>query len=142
MVTRMEQLQAVLESRFNATLAVTFNKRAYFDPTMDFVEYVIVDAVTVSDRIDEYLTLIYASDGQSLVGFRLKGFRYVFNDLKLKNVLALEEADFLRLTKVIEHIVTLVGDEFFGERKRYYQKAFQLAQAEDAKFDELNLLAA
>lgn len=143
MVIKMDNmLNNYLFDCFGATIAESFSRAAVYEPLMDYVEYVTVNATTVSDRVDGYLTLIYAADSRTVVGFRLKGFRAVFN--KLKPVLKLRDAQFVSLTQAIEQIVTELGDVIFrdAEVESGYKAAIQLAQNDDVKLSPDLLLAA
>lgn len=139
----MEKLNSFLKSRFDAPLGGAFDKKAYFEPLMDYVEYVTEDSVTVSRRIDEYLTLIYRANSEEVVGFRLKGFKYIFK--KFKPVLDLREEHFVLLARVIELVVTELGDQILRSdyAKQSYRKAIFLADADDVKLDadEIQLAA-
>ena len=109
----MNEFKRVLKTHYDANLNDAFQKAAVYYPGMDFLEYVAVDAVTVSDRIDEFLTLVWNRDQTEVVGFKLKGFRYFFeNELKPE----LQEQDFIPLVKAIEKIFTRIGAELINAK--------------------------
>ena len=139
----MKQLSKVLEDVFEAKLEPDFVKRAVYIPAMDFVQYVSVDDVTVSKRIDVFLTLIYNYDQDKLVGFKLKGFRHFF-DKYLKKELDLSESDFFPLVRVLEEICTQYGDQLTSdpEKKKAYQEASEIARRDNVKVDNIRQIAA
>jgi hypothetical protein len=136
-VIDMEKLTAKLESEFGAHLSDQFVLGAFYDATMDFLEYSKEDTVTVSERVDGVLTLLRDGQSREVIGFRLKGFRYIFN--KLKPTLQLRDEQFLVLIKAIEAAVTLMGDEFVGDSNRLakYKLAHALAERDGARFSDL-----
>ena len=70
----MDKFSTLLSRAFDASLAENFDKQASYYRTMDFLEYVSEDTTVVADRIDDFLTVLWAADDRRLVGFRLKGF--------------------------------------------------------------------
>ena len=67
--------------KFDAELAPEFSAHASYYESMDLVEYMTVDATTISDRIDEFLTLIWDANIDDVVGFKLKGFRLFMREV-------------------------------------------------------------
>jgi hypothetical protein len=99
----------------------------YFEDS-DCVEYVREDNFVIYHRIDDFLTLIYDETKIIPVGFKLKGFKHVF-DTHLKSLFKLNDNQFLSLVAAIEAICTELGDELFAddERTRAYKAARKLA---------------
>jgi hypothetical protein len=58
-----------------------------------------------ADRVDQFLTVLWHPHEDRLVGIKLKGFRFLFE--RIKNVLELDDDQFLPLVKAIE--IALVG---------------------------------
>ena len=89
---------------------------AYFEDS-DCVEYVNEDTVCVYERIDEFLTLIWDETKFRLIGFKLKGFRHLF-ETHLKAHLQLNQSDFILLVQAIEAVCQEVGDELLSSDQR------------------------
>jgi hypothetical protein len=102
----------------------------------DCVEFVKEDALSIYDRIDDFLTLIWDETRLTLVGFKLKGFKYVFN-AHLKPLFKLNDEQFINLVSAIEAHFTAVGNEIFarGDRARAaaYKAALKLAANENVQ---------
>jgi hypothetical protein len=105
-------------------------RQAVYFMDSDCVEYVQEDALHVFDRVDNFLTLIYDETCLTLVGFKLKGFQYVFNT-HLKPLFKLHDEQFIDLVSAIEAYFTDIGNEVFalGDQKRAnaYKAALKLA---------------
>lgn len=119
-------------------LVAEFAPIATYFPDSDCVEYVNEDTVAVYSRVDEFLTLIFDETGIRPIGFKLKGFRYIF-ETHLKQHLNLNEAAFVRLVQAIEAVCQEIGDELTGnpDRKRAYQVARKIAEREKAELWDL-----
>lgn len=113
----------------------------YFSDS-DCVEYVTEDAFAVCERVDHFLTLIFDETKFRLVGFKLKGFRYVFETVVRPSLE--ENVDFVDLHDVIERTCTAIGDEIFGneERHRAYMAASKMAANENVRLKADYLAAA
>lgn len=100
----------------------------------DCVEYLTEDSFCVYDRIDEFLTLIYDETKIRLVGFKLKGFRYLF-ETDLKPLYRLNDDSFIGLVAALEHICSNIGDELFADdvRQRAYKAAMKLAAHDNVR---------
>lgn len=102
----------------------------------DCVEYVREDSFCVYDRIDGFLTLIYDETKLSVVGFKLKGFKYVF-EKHLKPLFELHDKQFVDLVSVIEAVFTQIGNEIFHtadeEKARAYKAALKIAANDNVK---------
>ena len=111
----------------------------------DCVEYVKEDAFCVYERVDSFLTLIFDETKYNLVGFKLKGFKYVF-EKHLKPLFKLNDSQFIDLVSVIEAVFTHIGDEIFAEdeeeRKLAYKAAIKLATNDHVKLSGIYLKAA
>lgn len=121
-----------------------FEKQANYFYDMDYVEYVTKDCPSVSERIDEYLTIIWDLHRTEIVGFKLKGFRHFFNT-RLKPVYDLNDELFLQLSSALEILVSGMGEQVVEDAKRKwaYHAAHKVAEQNDAKiFDIASLDAA
>jgi hypothetical protein len=105
----------------------------YFEDS-DCVEYVREDNFVIYDRIDDFLTLIYDETKIIPVGFKLKGFKHVF-DTHLKSLFELNDKQFLSLATAIEAICAEIGDELFADdgRTRAYKAAHKLAANDNVR---------
>jgi hypothetical protein len=105
----------------------------YFEDS-DCVEYVREDNFVIHQRIDDFLTLIYDETKIIPVGFKLKGFKHVFN-VHLKSLFELNDKHFLTLVTAIEAICTEIGDALFAddERTRAYKVALKLAANDNVR---------
>lgn len=123
-------------------LTAKFKPVAVYFPDSDCVEYVNEDTVAVYDRIDEFLTLIFDETRIRPIGFKLKGFRYIF-DTRLKPHLNLKESAFVRLVQVIEAVCQELGDELTSDAKRKdaYRAARKIAERDKAELWDLPLAA-
>jgi hypothetical protein len=119
--------------------------RAVFFVDSDCVEYVKTDSFCIYDRVDGFLTLIFDKTGLILTGFKLKGFKHVF-DKHLRSLYKLHDMQFVDLVSAIEHMFTELGDEVFaekdGRRIRAYKAALSLAANDNVKLDGIFLKAA
>lgn len=108
---------------------------AVFFADSDCVEYIKHDVFCIYDRVDEYLTLIYDETALNLVGFKVKGFKHLF-DTKLKNLFRLNDNQFVAFVGVIERLCEAIGDPLFANdsRKRAYQAARTLAANDNVRF--------
>lgn len=84
---------------------------AFYAPSMDFIEFMMVDDIAVERRIDEYLTLIYDLERINVIGFKLKGLRHFYDEVLLPQISDLDEDDFLPLMEIFNEIVALRGPE-------------------------------
>jgi hypothetical protein len=101
----------------------------------DCVEYVKTDSFCLYERIDRHLTLIKDATGHNLIGFKLKGFRNMFERLKV--AFELSDSLFVPLVAALEVIYTELGDKLFLDpaRKAAYVAAFQLASNDNVKLE-------
>lgn len=101
---------------------------AVYLPDSDCVEYVAEDTTAVYKRVDEFLTLIFDETSIIPIGFKLKGFRNVFE--RIKDDLGLNDGAFVHLVAVLERVCTDLGNEKFmdSSRKQAYDAAAKLAK--------------
>lgn len=101
---------------------------AVFYVDSDCVEYVKSDAFCVYSRVDEFLTLMFDSTGLQLVGFKLKGFKHIF-DTQLKPLFKLNDEQFISLVPALEAVCSNLGEKLFAtaERAKAYKAALALA---------------
>lgn len=124
-----------------APVAGSYTPAAIFYADSDCVEYVKEDGYNIYERIDGHLTLIKDSTGHNLIGFKLKGFRNMFE--RLKPSLDLSDKQFLLIITAIEAFYTEVGHTVFDEKRRAaYKAAYQLAANDNVKLLQPELLAA
>jgi len=112
----------------NATETGRFIPAAVYFSDSDCVEYVKEDSFCVYDRVDRFLTLIFDSTKLNLVGFKLKGFKYIFNT-HMKPIYKLNDEQFVELVSVIEAVCTELGESLFEDEHtaRAYKAAKKLA---------------
>jgi hypothetical protein len=84
-----------------------YERAAIYSSEGDCIEYVRIDAFAMYERVDSRLTLIYDDAGDTLIGFKIKGFRNAFE--RLKTALDLSDGQFVPLMSAIEAIYTDVG---------------------------------
>lgn len=117
-----------------AWLIAEHRPTAIYFPDADCVEYVAEDTVCVHERIDEFLTLIWDETRFRTVGFKLKGFRWVFEQ-HLKAHFKLNEGAFLKMVAVIEAVCQELGDAVFSDdrRRAAYIAARKMAAQNDVE---------
>ena len=84
-----------------------FGPVARYDKSMDFLLYINEDCAYRADRVDAFLTVLWHPDDERLVGLKLKGFKFLFQQLKAISDSQIKESDFLPLVKVLE--IAMVG---------------------------------
>ncbi len=127
----------------NTTETGRFFPAAVYFADSDCVEYVKEDSFCVYDRVDEFLTLIWDATQQDLVGFKLKGFKLLFNT-RLKPIYKLNDEQFVAVVSVIETVCTKLGDALFQDERvaRAYKMAKNLAANENVRIEQVALKAA
>jgi hypothetical protein len=100
---------AIPTGRDEAKLAVYF-------PSMDYIDYIREDGIKISERIDEYLSVLRNEFGD-VVGFKLKGFKNYFIK-KLKPAFSLEDADFVWISDLLVALVQEEGAKIFADDQR------------------------
>lgn len=103
---------------------------ARYYPAMDFLLYLNADCAYRADRVDTFLTLLWHPLEDRLVGLKLKGFRFLFNQVKA--ISGLEEADFLPVVKLLE--TALVGGVAEAAMTRIEQKRVEEQYAKAKEF--------
>ena len=102
----------------------------------DCVEYVKEDAFCIYDRVDDFLTLIMDEGKLNLIGFKLKGFKFVFEQ-HLKPLFELNDMQFIDLVSAIELHVAKIGEAVFknaDDRVKFaYRAAIKLAANDNVK---------
>jgi hypothetical protein len=135
-----EMLTAELSAEALASLTAAVVPVATYFEDSDCVEFVKEDTVAIHRRIDPILTLIFDDTRQRLIGFKIKGFKYIYNEV-LKPISALQGVEFVDLVPAIEHVFTKIGKEVFAaddDRKRAYQAAYRLAREANVKVEVAN----
>jgi hypothetical protein len=115
---------------------------AYFE-SMDCIEYVKCDAVLVSDRIDEFLTVIRNEDG-IMVGFKVKGIKNYFLQ-NLQPALSLSDDDFVYVKDIFVALTTKLGDDLFAdndEKRTAYRDATRIASNDNVRLAMPHSIAA
>lgn len=123
----MEQLAQLLKERYDAHLASEFRREPFFEPNRDYVEYTTVDCITVTDRVDKHLTLILDARNREVVGIRLKGFRWFFQQ-HLKPLSSITEEQFVPFIKVVELMMAVAGPRLIEEHRDKYRRAFNFTK--------------
>lgn len=137
----MDKLSLFLLETYGANLSQEFVKAAVYNEEMDFLEYVSKNDITVSDRIDGFLTVMWDCEQKEVVGFRLKGFRCIFNDI-IKPLSKLKDEDFDPLVDALEKIFTKIGSEIFSNqsnedyRVEAYKSALRLIKTDRVDLPE------
>jgi hypothetical protein len=72
--------------------------RYYAD--MDYLLYMQEPCSYRADRVDEFLTVLWHPDDDRLVGVKLKGWLFIFNELREK--MGWDDEDFFPLVKALE----------------------------------------
>jgi hypothetical protein len=100
----------------------------YFDDS-DCVEYIREDTVSIYRRVDEFLTLIFDETRINAIGFKLKGFKCIYNE-HLKPLKLLRGVEFVELVPALEHVCTQLGTAVFkdDQRRRSYAAAIKMAK--------------
>jgi len=124
-------------------LAGPYVPTAIYFGDSDCVEYVKEDAFCIYDRVDEFLTLIFDETKLNLIGFKLKGFKHIF-ETHLKPVFRLNGGHFVALVTVIETVCNQIGQELFEseDRASAYKAARKLAANDNARLFGADLMAA
>lgn len=138
----MNSLTTLLQKQFGAVLSENFEARASYSEEMDFLEYLKNDTTTVSQRIDNCLTLMLDAESREVIGFRFKGFRYVFNTV-IRPLVKLRNEDFDPLITAMEVVFTTLGNDCVAglrpddeRRLQAYQKALEIAKRDSVKLPE------
>jgi hypothetical protein len=110
----------------------------------DCVEYVKQDTFCIHRRVDSFLTLIFDETKNNLIGFKLKGFKHVFD--KVKPLFELNDMQFVDLVPVIQFVFTQLGNQMFSvgdeERRLAYKAAINLAANDNVRLYGIDFKAA
>ncbi len=135
-------MQNSIDTAFEAHLGVSmsegiFTPCAVYRRNMDFIEYMTKDEVTVSDRIDHFLTLIWNLQQDEVVGFKLKGFQFVYD--KFIKQQGNDSPAFIEIAPVLERLISAAGKQFLEDlnaaRREAYEQAINLARRTNARID-------
>lgn len=117
-------------------VGVPYTPTAVYFLDSDCVEYVKEDAFCIYERVDDFLTLIFDETKYNVVGFKLKGFKCVFEKY-LKPLFELHDEQFIDLVSAIETYFSKVGDQLFSagdeDRVRAYKAALKLAHNDNVR---------
>jgi hypothetical protein len=116
-------------------LSTPYAAVAIYYEDADYVEYVRADVLTLSERVDRFLTLIYTLEDRSLIGFRLNGFKSAFLRGDLKSKLG---DDFVTAVQIIERVLTTLANETFDKQRRQaYNHAVRMAVEDRVELRDL-----
>jgi hypothetical protein len=121
-------------TRQDETLSGQFAPLAVYFSDSDCVEYVKEDSFSIYERVDEFLTLIFDETKIQLIGFKLKGFKFVYNK-RLKPLMQLNDNQFLALVSAIEAVCTVIGEQLIADddRARAYKAVLKLAANDNVR---------
>ena len=114
-----------------------------YNLNMDFFLYLVEDCAYRADRVDGFLTVLWHPHEDRLVGLKLKGFRFLFN--QLTKLTKFGEGDFVPLVNAIElavvstvtdEMLARVGEERLRARREKYDKALKFASRATISPDE------
>lgn len=119
-----------------------FKPDSQYFPGMDMLVYLAEDVSYRAARVDGYLTLLMHPTENRLVGLKLKGFRYLFNEMQSR--LQLTEHDFIMLVEVLQVVLVKIGHELMrdAERQQQYQDARRFAVTEKLRVRVSDMLKA
>ncbi len=133
-------LESIIEDQFGVKLG-RFTPCASYYEDMDYVEYISSPTIAVAQRIDSHLTILLDKNQENVIGFKVKGFRYLF-ETKLKSLYDLKNEEFVGLTSALEILYTDIGNEMLREGNEIQQKETEWAYRQAmilAKNDNVNL---
>lgn len=137
----METLNTVLDRAFNVSLTETFQAKATYNAPMDCVEYVNSDEFALAIRVDGFLTLYKDKTRQRVIGFKCKGFRYIFEQIREHHP-EIAECHFIPMIQIIEAALSYAGDELFEGKREAYEQAREIANRENVTIERPELKAA
>ncbi len=118
-------MSQILPSDAEDVLSGRYEPAAVYFLDSDCVEYARQDVFCVYDRVDSFLTLVFDSAGERLIGFKLKGFKNIFE--KYIQPRLQRDIQFLELVSAIETVFTEAGDQLFSERSSRVEQAYMAA---------------
>ncbi|MBK8200450.1 MAG: hypothetical protein IPK75_19045 [Acidobacteria bacterium] len=118
-----------------------FKPSAKYNHGLDVLAYRAEGGTCVADRVDGFLTILWDKEQKRIVGIRLKGFRWVFNELKGR--FKWTDADFLPLVKVLEAVMSDgLGLQIVADQREKYELAKGCVRNFHLTREELTALAA
>ncbi|WP_444891991.1 hypothetical protein ACJJIE_13260 [Microbulbifer sp. TRSA001] len=136
----MERLNEFLANHFDTQASENFVKKACYYSSMDHIEYLSRDTITISDRIDEFLTVIWDRRYEHIIGFKLKGFKAAFEKVKLLKKFKGDE--FNPLIQILELFITETAEDILcnlseaNERMNTYIDVKEFIIKENISLDE------
>ena len=115
-----------------------FVPTAKYYHTMDFLLYLREDCHYRADRVDPFLTVLYHPYEPRIVGIKLKGFRFLFDQF-CKIVGRSGPKHFLPVVKFIEMaLVAGVAEAYIAENRERIEKSYAEARqlVEGVEFDQ------
>lgn len=114
-------LQSQPEAHFADLLegltAGDFAPKANFITEADLLLFVNEDCSYATQRVDPYLSMLWHPTENKIVGFKLKGIRYVFN--QIKEELKLTDKDWLPLSGYLESVFTVLASRALDKANEY-----------------------
>ncbi|MDE0177893.1 MAG: hypothetical protein OXP36_04790 [Gammaproteobacteria bacterium] len=123
-------------------VAGEFKPVAKYYHAMDFLLYLREDCSYRADRVDPFLTVLYHPYEDRIVGIKLKGFRFLFDQFR-KIVEHLDNEHFLPLVKFVEiALVAGVAEAFIAKNKERIEKSYADAKqlVEGVEFDHREVM--
>lgn len=128
-----QMFETMTQSDFENLTINSFKKTAVYFESMDYIDYVRHDDITVSKRVDQYLTLILNNTSTNIVGFRLKGIKNFFLRT-LQPALNLTDDDFVSVKEIFVALVQFLGDEMNDpDIRTAYSSAASIASEDDVQ---------
>lgn len=119
-----------------ALLQGPYSPCAIYFMDSDCVEYVKNDEFCVYERVDGFLTLIFDETKINLIGFKLKGFKHLF-ETHLRALFELHDMQFIDMVSAIEAHFSQIGKQVFaadnGKRARAYKAALKMAANDNVR---------
>jgi len=135
----------IIKSNDPELLSGRYDPMAVYFLDSDCVEYVKEDSFAIYDRVDGFLTLIFDETNINLIGFKLKGFKHVF-EAHLKPLFELHDMQFVDLVSALEAVFTKIGGEVFASkdlrRANAYRAALKLAANDNVRLSGIFMRAA
>ena len=101
--------------------APEFKTVTFVDHAMDQLIHLTTNESYRAQRIDEYLTILWAPNQMRIIGVKIKGFRSLFESFKEEGLL--EESQYLPLCSAIAAIMKRFVGEASEERAKWYTAA-------------------
>jgi hypothetical protein len=117
-----------LMSDLNVKEIGTFQPYARYHHGMDCLYYITMDCAYRAERVDRFVTLLWHPKTDSLVGVKLKGFRFLFDIIRQKlkeEGKEMTESQWIPLVQAVETALNQDAGELINqiERKRKYDFA-------------------